>query len=166
MPKSFEQGNQLWKLRSKHGVDALFTEPEKLWQSACEYFEWTDNHPEISIDFRGKDAVEVELPKKQPYTMQGLCIYLGVNTAYFRNFKGSETFKNNDFNTIYTRIEETIYNQKFSGAASGFFNANIIARDLGLVDQKHFDAMIDDRRKSLDELFPPLDEIENATGDQ
>ena len=41
-----------------------------------------------------------------------------------------------DYMSVITRIEETIYNQKFTGAASGFLNPNIIARDLGLVDKK------------------------------
>ena len=32
-------------------------------------------------------------------------------------------------------MKEIIYNQKYSGAAAGFFNANIIARDLGLANK-------------------------------
>jgi len=44
-----------------------------------------------------------------------------------------------DFLTVITRIEEIIYEQKFTGSASGFFNANIIARDLGLADKKEVD---------------------------
>lgn len=162
-------GNQLWKLRAKHGRDALFTDPKKLWESACEYFQYIDDNPEIAIDFRGKDATEVDLPKKQPYTIHGLCIYLNVGLAYFRQFKNSDNFKKNGFSTIYARIEEVIYDQKFSGAASGFFNYNIIARDLGLVDKKEFDARIDDRRKTLNDLFPPINEILEAdaeTSDQ
>jgi DNA-packaging protein gp3 len=41
-----------------------------------------------------------------------------------------------DFSSIITRIRETIYNQKFTGAAAGFLNPNIIARDFGLTDKK------------------------------
>lgn len=126
-------GNQFWKLRSKHGRDKLFASPELLWDAACEYFEWCDNHPLIEIDFRGKDADRVELPKMRPYTMHGLCLYLDCNTAYFRQFNEEH---NKDFSTVITRIEEVVYNQKFTGAASGFLNANIIARDLGLSDKK------------------------------
>ena len=35
----------------------------------------------------------------------------------------------------YRSIEKTIYKQKFDGATAGSFNANIIARDLGLKDK-------------------------------
>ena len=134
------KGNQFWKLRSKHGRDKLFTTPELLWETACEYFEWIDENPLIQIDYRGKDADKVELPHTRPYTIQGLCLYLDCNTAYFRQFEASLKDKDDDisnnFSTIITRINETIYKQKFEGAACGFYNANIIARDLGLSDKK------------------------------
>jgi hypothetical protein len=124
-------GNQFWKIRSKHGRDKLFESPESLWKAACEYFEWCDSNPLMEVDFRGKDADRVELPKMRAYTLTGLCIYLDCNSAYFRQFKDTSQ---KDFSTILTRIEEIIYTQKFTGAAAGFLNANIIARDLGLRD--------------------------------
>ncbi|MGV2452450.1 UNVERIFIED_CONTAM: DNA-packaging protein [Ralstonia mannitolilytica] len=130
------KGNQFWKLRAKHGRDTLFESPELLWDAATEYFEWCDNNPLIEIDFKGKDADRVELPKMRPYTLHGLCLYLDCSTSYFREFKNSERKNKKDFMSVITRIEETIYNQKFTGAASGFLNPNIIARDLGLVDKK------------------------------
>lgn len=132
-------GNQFWKLRSKHGRDKLFATPDLMWEAACEYFEWCDEHPFHEVDFRGKDAQQVELPKMRPYTIQGLCLYLDCNVQYFKTFKAQlkeDSEDSKDFKTVITRIEEVIYNQKFSGAASGFFNANIIARDLGLADKK------------------------------
>lgn len=136
-------GNQFWKLRSKHGRDPLFAEPEMLWNACCEYFEWCDGNPLIEIDFRGKDAEEVRIPKMRAYTLQGLCAYLDCNTKYFNEFennlKEKKDQKSKDFSNIVTRVRETIYNQKFTGAASGFFNANIIARDLGLADKKEID---------------------------
>ncbi|MGU3377635.1 DNA-packaging protein [Chryseobacterium sp. M5A1_1a] len=134
------KGNQFWKLRSKHGRDKLFATPELLWEAATEYFEWCESNPLIDVDYKGKDADRVELYKMQPFTLYGLCLYLGVNTAYFRQFKQSlkDNDQNieNDFSTVITRIEEVIYHQKFVGAAAGFLNPNIIARDLGLVDKK------------------------------
>lgn len=127
-------GNQFWKLRSKHGRDKLFETPKLLLDAACEYFEWCENNPLIEVDYRGKDMERVELPKMRAFTMHGLCSYLDCNTAYFRTFKAQLQEKDKDFNTVITRIEEIVYNQKFTGAAAGFLNANIIARDLGLRD--------------------------------
>lgn len=131
-PKS----NQFWKLRSKHGRDKLFATPELLWEAACEYFEWCDNHPWTKQDWVGKDADQVTRETQRPYTLTGLCLYLNCSTSYFREFKSNPPVNTEDFLTVITRIEETIYTMKYEGAAVGAFNANIIARDLGLVDKK------------------------------
>ena len=126
--------NQFWKLRSKHGRDKLFTTPELLWEAACEYFQWCEANPLIEVDFRGKDAKKVQLPKMRSFTLHQLCIYLDVSTSYLRDFKAGlkDTDLDKDFSSVITRIEEVIYSQKFVGAAAGFLNPNIIARDLGL----------------------------------
>lgn len=133
-------GNQFWKQRSKHGRDRLFETPQLLWEAACEYFQWCDENPLIEIDFKGKDADRVELPKMRAYTMHGLCFYLDCNTVYFNQFELSIRDKTDelskDFSKVITRIREVVYNQKFTGAAAGFLNPNIIARDLGLADKK------------------------------
>jgi vacuolar-type H+-ATPase subunit D/Vma8 len=76
-------------------------------------------------------------------TMEGLCIFLDVNTKYFNQFeielKDKKDKISKDFSNIITRIREVIRNQKFEGAAAGFLNANIIARDLGLKDSTEID---------------------------
>lgn len=130
------EGNQFWKLRSRHGAHKLFETPELMWEAACEYFQWCDENPIEVNDFRGKDAEEVILKKDRPYTLHGLCLYMDVSTGYFREFKKDCT---KDFVSVVTRIEETIYDQKFTGASVGLFNHNIIARDLGLADKKEID---------------------------
>lgn len=146
------EGNQFWKLRSKHGRDKLFETPELMWEAACEYFESIDSSPYIKLeaktvnigDYQSEIAM-AKLPVMKPYTIQGLCRYLDCNTVYFNQFK--DNLKETDphykgFSQILTRIREIIYEQKFSGAASGFFNANIIARDLGLADKKELDKKV------------------------
>ncbi len=125
-------GNKFWELRSKHGRDRLFETSELMWEAAVEYFNWCESNPLIEIDFKGKDATEVRMPKMRAFTLMGLCLYLDCNTQYFSQFKKSCT---QDFSLVITRIEEIIYNQKFTGAAAGFLNPNIIARDLGLQDK-------------------------------
>lgn len=139
-------GNQFWKLRSKHGRDTLFATPELMWDAACEYFQWCIDNPfykheakVVSIGDYQSDVRIVEIPVMRPFTMQGLCQYLGCNTRYFSDFKKT---CGEDFSSVITRIEDVIYNQKFSGAASGFFNSNIIARDLGLRDKQEIDQTI------------------------
>ena len=136
------EGNQFWKLRSKHGRDKLFESPELMWEAACEYFQWCEDNPLIETDFRGKDADEVHLPKMRAFTVQGLCRYLDCNTHYFNDFKSAN---HKGFSDVLTRIMDTIYDQKFTGAAAGFLNPNIIARDLGLSEKKEVDKKIEMR---------------------
>ena len=133
------KGNQFWKLRSKHGRDKIFSTPEILLEAAQEYFQWCDDNPWIkneaikSGDFAGQ---LVQIPTARPYTLSGLCLYLGVATQYFDDFKAALKPEDKDFSIVITHVEQAIRTQKFEGAAVGAFNANIIARDLGLADKK------------------------------
>lgn len=147
------KGNRFWELRATHGRAKLFASPEAMWKAACEYFEWCENNPLIEEDFISsgpKAGQKVKLNKMRPFTMQGLCLYLDCNTMYFNQFEQSLKEKEDqgtaeekqtvkDFSLVVTRIREAIYNQKFTGAAAGFLNANIIARDLGLSDKKELE---------------------------
>lgn len=134
--------NKFWELRTKHGRDKIFTTPDLLWTAATEYFKWCDDNPWIkneaikSGDLAGQI---IKVPTSRPYTLTALCLYLGVNADYFRQFKENLKEDEQDFSWVITRIEETIYTQKFEGASVGMFNANIIARDLGLTDKKELD---------------------------
>lgn len=124
-------GNQWWKLRAKHGRDLIFSTPDILWESAVEYFETTDKRKWKKKDWVGKDAVEVEREVDTPYTLSGLCLFLQCDEDTFKLYE-----KRKDFIAVTTRIRQIINTQKFEGATVGIFNANIIARDLGLADKQ------------------------------
>jgi hypothetical protein len=130
------KGNQFWKLRSKHGRDKLFASPELMWEAAKEYFEWCDNNPWNTIEYKGAAVERVEVPTARPYTLTALCIYLQCSESYFRTFK--HTLKDGDpegFLPTINLIEQVIYNQKLEGAIVGAYNANIISRELGLMEK-------------------------------
>jgi hypothetical protein len=131
-------GNKFWELRLSHGRDHAIETPEELWDNFVEYAEWIEQNPLIETDFRGKDAVEVQIPKMRPMTKEGFALACGLSEwrviSEWKDRKG--------FSQIITRIERHIYDQKLVGAACGFFNANIIARDLGLTDKKEIDATV------------------------
>lgn len=149
------KGNQFWKLRSKHGRDKIFSSPDVLWEAAQEYFEWCDENPFlednielVKVNGIGDEVRREPLQKIRPYTWEGLEIFLDIDSL--REYKTNEKYK--DFSQVITRIGKIIYNQKFSGAASGFLNPNIIARDLGLADKKSID-----KKESLN--IPQLPDI-------
>jgi hypothetical protein len=151
---SAPKGNQFWKLRSKHGRDKIFQTPELLWESCCEYFEATDARKWIRTEFNGKDATECKVPTETPYTWTGLYLFLDID------HKTWDLYANRDeFIPISTRVRNIIFTQKFEGAAVGAFNANIIARDLGLKDESNVN--VNDNRKATSDLFP-LDESQKT----
>ncbi len=130
----FKAGNQFWKQRSKHGRDALFSSPQLLEEAAKEYFEWSDANPlkeEKGFAYKGRVKIQ-EFNKMRAYSLMGLCLYLGCNEAYFRQF---DVKNKPDFATVIEWIYSVTYTQKFEGAAADLLNPNIIARDLGLKER-------------------------------
>jgi hypothetical protein len=138
--------NNYYKLCTKPGRKRIFSTPAILWQSAIKYFEWADNNPWYKKEAlkSGERAGEIiEIPTQRPYTLKGLCTYLGINAHYFKQFKQSiadridpDTEKYDpiceDFSYIISHIEQIIYDQKFTGAAVGVFNASLISAEIGL----------------------------------
>jgi hypothetical protein len=120
--------NQFWKLRSKHGRDKIFSNPEILWQEACTFFEWCDSNP-LSEQKAFGTGKKLSVERMRAYTMKGLCYFLKIGESTYNDYKHRDEFKE-----VIEQIEQVLFNQKFTGAAAGLLNANIISRDLGLKD--------------------------------
>jgi hypothetical protein len=141
------EGNQFWKARSSHGRKPIFESPEQLWDAACEYFDWVEEHPLFESKPFAYQGVVVQEPvaKMRAMTISGLCLFLDISETCWASYRNKD-----DFSGVITRVESIIYNQKFQGAAADLLNPNIIARDLGLSDKSevnnkhHFDQMTDD----------------------
>lgn len=136
-------GNQDWKKRKKHGKPKNIKTPQILWDSFCEYAEKIDSNPTIVQETKTTDKrVEVrEMQRALPYTWEGFEDYLFEKglVSDLKHYKQNKDGAYNDYFPIITHIGKIIRNQKFQGAAAGLFNANIIARDLGLSDKKELD---------------------------
>lgn len=121
--------------RSGAGRPTIFKDGDELEHACLEYFQWVEDNPllEEKVQFASKQAkwAKIDAQKKRPYTQGALCIYLGIPQSTWISWRSFDKFKD-----VVKRTEERIYHQKFEGAAAGFFNANIIARDLGLVDKQ------------------------------
>ncbi|ARD61568.1 DNA-packaging protein [Kosakonia radicincitans DSM 16656] len=134
------KGNKFWLARSKHGRNPKFTDPEKLWDACCEYFEWVEKHPlweTKAFAFQGT-VTKATLPKMRAMTLGGLFLFLDIDRKTWEAYS-----KKKDFLPVTTRVENLIYEQKFSGAAADLLNANIIARELGLTDKKSVEGDLD-----------------------
>lgn len=137
-----EKGKQIWEVMPKLGRPQFFDSPEDLWERAMGYFKWAIDNPWYrheaikSGDYAGST---MKVATARPFTLHGLCVYLGCTTSYFRTFKVEERVNKEAFLAVFDKLEEIIYQQKFEGAAVGAFKENLIARDLGLIDRKEVD---------------------------
>jgi len=127
------KGNQFWKFRTKHGARKIFSDPAILWDECLNYFQWCEDHPLMAaevVKFQGI-ATLTEVPKMRAMTIKSLCYYLKISYEAWCVYR-----KDKDLMHVIHEAEQVIYDQKFTGAAAELLNANIIARDLGLVDKK------------------------------
>lgn len=128
---SAPKNNEFWKLRSSHGRNPIFSDPEDLWDASCEYFQWVEDNPlqeEKLFAYQG-DITRATISKMRAMTLDGLCLFLDIGLKTFSDYREKE-----GFSRVIMRVENIIRSQKFAGAAADLLNANIIARDLGLKD--------------------------------
>lgn len=140
----------LWEIgASRLGKPPCFNSPEEMLKRAIEYFKWCEDNPlgEHKIFAQQGAIVDGEVKHRRPYTQAGLCVYLGISEDTWRNYRD----KKPEYFEVTKLITDAMYDQKFSGASAGIFNANIIARDLGLKDK------IETDHKSSDGSMSPKD---------
>lgn len=132
----FKPGNKLWQRRDRCGPRPKYEDPEVLWLAAVGYFEWCLKNP-IKVPKIFCSAGEIckgELLNPRPMTYQGLCSHIGICTNTWDSYKESDLL-----GEVCREVAAIVYEQKFSGAASGVFNSGIIQRDLGLADRKEIE---------------------------
>ena len=130
------RGNKFWMNRLSHGRKPKFKTPNELWLLCCEYFQWVEDNPlqeEKLFSYQG-EIVKGTANKMRAMTLDGLYLFIGITRPTWYEYR-----EKNGFSTITTQVEMIIRDYKFSGAAADLLNANIIARDLGLVDKKETD---------------------------
>ena len=124
------QGNEYFKLCKSPGKSKQFT-PNELEEFANNYFKYIDNNPhEKKKTESDGDKIKTTIEYiKRPYTIEGLCNFIGISTQTFYNYENDKAYLD-----IITRARQIIYDSKLEGATAGIFNANIVIRDLGLKD--------------------------------
>jgi uncharacterized protein YaaR (DUF327 family) len=125
-------GNEYYKIRSKDGRGRKYETREELVEGINGYIDYclTNPHQEqVSYHFQGIVTKDTE-EKMRSFSVEGLCVFLEIAKSTFYEYEKIE-----DFSDIITRTREIIEMQQFEGAVSGFLNANIIARKLGLSEK-------------------------------
>ena len=160
-PHRFSPGNKEW-LKRRNNNPKLWTTPEKFLKDCYRYFDWCDKNPFLieRMVTGGNRATEVGNEKQsRPYSLVGLCVYLGITYQTFLNYETGEAWS--DYFEVVTHVRNIVEDNQVSGAIAGIYNANIVARLLGLADKKSI--AVSDQRKSIEELFPSMEELTKDT---
>jgi hypothetical protein len=154
----FQKGNQFWKARSTHGRNPIYSNPQDLQDAIEQYFEWVHQNPLIEY----KPMIEQGLitnamiPKPIPMTITSCQRFCGLSHTQWAVYKA-----NTDFTAIIEQAEYTIRDHKLIGASVGFFNANIIARELGLKEASdvNINATVNYKEMSDDDLDRKIEDL-------
>lgn len=111
--------------------------PEKLWELFQEYVLNEKNNPMYKTEYVGKDGRETLTPLETPITFEGFECYLedkGI-IGDLGHYSQNKDERYNEYVPIITRIRKNCFVHNFKGASVGLFNANIIAKKLGLSEK-------------------------------
>lgn len=111
--------------------------PERLWELFTFYVEHEAKHPMFKREYVGKEGEPVDTALQVPITFEGFECYLADNDyiADLGDYSSNKENRYKEFATIITRIRNNCFSQNFKGAAVGLFNANLIAKKLGLIEK-------------------------------
>jgi len=111
--------------------------PEILWQYFLDYVTHEADNPWLKIDYVGQQANKVIIPLATPITFEGFECYLwGLDIIDdLGSYSANRDGRYSSYVPIIKQIRHHCYVQNFRGAAAGAFNANLIARKLGIKDQ-------------------------------
>jgi len=112
--------------------------PEILWKLFEDYVKHEADNPMYKVEYVGKEGRVEKTPLETPITFMGFECWLWDNQYindlgdYQKNTDG----RYSEYTPIITRITQNCFVHNFKGASVGIFNANIIARKLGLTEKQ------------------------------
>ena len=164
-----KQDPAYWRERAKTGLEFIeaskagrpmnLESPAELWSLACQYFERLSGQPWSRKDYKGKDAVEVDIPTSAPFLWSGFEDFVfekkGIITLKdYRTASRKDNVEEDPnyaryapFSEIIRAIDSIISTQKISGALVGAYNSNLVARLEGLVDKSEETVVLKDETK-------------------
>lgn len=157
-----------------------FETVEHLAAACAQCVVWCEQHPlwaEQSRFADGSWVVRAE-PRKRVLTLSRLLDFIRVDP---KNWHYGIPKRGEDFAKLKKDIEQWIYHDKFEGVNAGFYNANIIAADIGLKTQASIELQGGDRplrmetggpisnedlRKALEDRGLPTDLLSGYLGQE
>lgn len=117
------------------GRPRKFKSPSEMEKAFLAYIEDRKNRElEIREDEEGyigesEKAIAKIKTKTYPLSIDDFCVYLGVSREWWAKLP-------EEFLQVKERISTYLFNHQLNGALTGEYNANIVARRLGLADKQ------------------------------
>jgi hypothetical protein len=111
--------------------------PERLWKLFEAYVLNEKQNPMYKQEYVGKDGRTELTPLETPITFEGFECYLedkGIIND-LGHYSSNEGGAYSEYLPIITRIKRNCFVHNYKGASVGLFNANIIAKKLGLSEK-------------------------------
>ena len=141
--------------------------PEILYRHFKSYKKNCKKNPKKENFWSSKSDKEVSVSREIPYTWDGFEIWLKKKRILVRldDYKTNKDNRYSKYADIIHAIDKEIYEDKFTGAAAGIYQTNIIARDLGLKDRRDLTTDDDKLYSNLSEEDKQdiVDKIKNAS---
>lgn len=122
------------------GRPRVFSSPQEMWEIACDYFAWQTKDILYKNVANSKTGGILSLPQDKPFTLAGLRLFAGIGVQTWYDYCAKP-----EFSEVTKAIDDILFKQKFDGASAGMFNANIIARDLGLAEKQDISAKVESK---------------------
>jgi len=109
--------------------------PEKLWGLFQDYVKHEAENPMKRTDYVGKDGNPVTTKLETPITFEGFECYLADKDFIedLGDYASNKDDRYKDYATIITRIRKNCFVHNYKGAAVKLFDANLVAKKLGLI---------------------------------
>jgi hypothetical protein len=111
--------------------------PEQLWELFEDYRKHEKLNPMIKNEYVGKDGNAVETELETPVTFEGFECYLSDKGIIqdLGDYSKNKEQRYTEYAPIITRIQKNCFVHNYKGAAVGLFNANLVARKLGISEK-------------------------------
>jgi len=109
--------------------------PEKMWELFIEYVQHEKDNPMYKTEYVGKDGEMVRTALETPITFEGFECYVADKEIIsdLGDYTSNKDGRYEQYATIITRIQKNCFVHNFKGASVKLFDANLIAKKLGLI---------------------------------
>lgn len=125
------------RIRARAGIgQRVYKDPMDLWEDAKDYFTWCEKNPHKEVKLcarRSGRPYRETIEHPRAFTAAGLAAFCGFSSSQFKKWLSDEDCLCHE---VAVKIQDIMFEQKFTNAAVGLMNAGLVSRDLGLADKR------------------------------